>query len=238
MTSFRPGSALSLTGWVTLDKLLDLWETWFPYLKNVNNTDIQLCVSIIGDEYAKYLRARYLKGTSRWWPLVSFLYSVTDLWISEWVGMPQKHVLRLLLLIVKWKSLFSLRNYRHQQADRRVHSKFIPQGHTVYSIYNEILKQLRNSVWYPPKKKSPNWLNVNAAAYCKFYVNCWPQILGRFPTLLRLNLNEVQNFPKVNLSWKYRGIFYWKLFKRIYLKTVRCDRTSNELVAKRNGFSF
>lgn len=54
-----------------------------------------------------------------------------------------------------------------------------------------------------------NWLTDNAPVHFKFSVNYGPQILGKFPILLGVNLNELQKFPKVNLSSKYRDIFYW-----------------------------
>lgn len=62
MTVSMPYSALSLTGWMTLDKFLDLLETWFLYMWNGNNTDIQLFVWIAADEYVKHLGTKYLKG--------------------------------------------------------------------------------------------------------------------------------------------------------------------------------
>ena len=79
-----------------------------------------------------------------------------------------------------------------------------------------------------------NWFNDKVPAYCKFSVNYAPQVLDRFPILLGLNQNELQ---KVNPSSRYRDISTGNIQRNI-LEDSMMYRKSNELAAKRSGFSF
>ena len=61
MTGSMPCSALSFTGCMTLDKLLDLSEAWFPYRKIL--TQLFFFFFLTDDEYAKRPGARHLRET-------------------------------------------------------------------------------------------------------------------------------------------------------------------------------
>ena len=172
---------------------------------------------------------------------ISIIFILTDWLVNEWMnfnGLCLKGIciLRLLFLIVEWKSLSPLKEL--QASASRWHSPFkIHPTRSYCSVYKqETLKQLRNSLQYRKKNVilPNNWFNDKVPAYCKFSVNYAPQVLDRFPILLGLNQNELQ---KVNPSSRYRDISTGNIQRNI-LEDSMMYRKSNELAAKRSGFSF
>lgn len=82
-----------------------------------------------------------------------------------------------------------------------------------------------------------NWLNNNAPAHCKFSDNYGPQIIGRFPTLLGLNLKELQKFQKL-IYFQNIEVFCTENIQKTIIEGSMMYRKSNELAAKRSGSSF